>query len=138
MRMDMNSLPTLSIALWQGSDASGTNDLHLLMIFVGFIALAILLVAIVAAVIGYKALGVVSEVKDLVKDFHAKAAPIVTKSGVIIEDLTPKIRTVTENFTQMSYSVREKLDEVGETLSQVNRTAQEINRTVQATNEKTR
>lgn len=123
----MNSLHSLGVALWQGSESAGSSDQHWLMIFVGIVALSLLINAIITLVAGLTALKVFKEVTGLLKDLHEKSSPIIEKTNALMDDLTPKIRSVTENVTQITYTVREKVDQVGETVSNINRTVQEAN-----------
>ena len=132
-----------AMVLWQdNATAQIASDLHLQMIFIGIIA--VILVLVMVTMIG-AGIYITSKVKQLEKRAEGllttvagKANPIIAKTQEIIDDLQPKIRTVSENVTQMSYTVRAKVDEVGETVSQVNKTAQAYNQTAQDVNGKTR
>jgi len=44
-----------------------------------------------------------------------------------LEDLGPKVRSISTNVEQISYTVREKCDELGQTLSELNRTVADVN-----------
>ena len=123
----MNSLHSLGVVFWQGSEGAGSSDQHWLMILVGIVALSLLINAIITLVAGFAAMKAFKEVTGLLKDLHGKASPIIEKTNALMDDLTPKIRSVTENVTQITYTVREKVDQVGETVSHVNRTVQEAN-----------
>lgn len=123
----MNSLHSLGVALWQGNENAGSADQHWLMIFVGVVALSLLLNAFATVSAALSARKVFKEVLGLLKDLHEKSSPIIEKTNALINDLSPKIRSVTENVTQITYTVREKVDQVGETVSNINRTVQEAN-----------
>ena len=102
-------------------DLSG-HDIHLLMIFVGLIAVALLLQAL--GIFGAKLL---HRVDGIAKEVHERTAPMIDKTSQLISDLGPRVQSLTENAEQISYAVRAKMDELGETVSQFNRTAQEAN-----------
>ncbi len=125
------------MVFWQTdtSVASASNDQHLVMIFTAIAALSLLVLAIVTlvggAVVGMGALKVLKEVKEIASDVHRKAMPVLHKADVLIDELTPKIRSVSADVVHITATVREKVDEVGVTVSQMNRTAA-------AANEKTR
>ena len=123
----MDILISLGAAVLQADTSAGSNDLHLIMIFTGIVALSLLLAALTSAAVGVGVLKEIKQLRGLVTELHGKALPIFQKSTDVLTDLAPKIRTVSENVTQISYTVREKVDEVGETITQVNRTVQETN-----------
>ncbi len=109
--------------------ASGLDgrDVHLLMIFAGVIALAMAAQAfgvIGSALYAWKMLKKVEHLSD---SFEQKTTPVMLKATALLDDLGPKIRSVSENVEQISYTVREKCDELGETLTQINRTVGEAN-----------
>ena len=122
----MDQLHGLAMALWQ-TDASPSQDQHLLMICIAVIAGAMLLQAVMIAVAGMAAMKALKEVKDLTHDLHSKVVPILNKTTEVITDVSPKIRTVSENATHISYRVREKVDEAAEILGKVNRMVSETN-----------
>ena len=122
----MPAMSGLSMVFWQGG-ALDDKDVHLLTIFVGIVAVALLLqaVGIVGAMVfAGKMLKKVEEVKD---HFDAKTTPVLVKTNAILDDLGPKIRSISTNVDEISYTVRAKVDEVGETVTQVNRTVAEAN-----------
>ncbi|MDQ2925634.1 MAG: hypothetical protein M3R43_08795 [Acidobacteriota bacterium] len=125
----MGILLSLSMVFWQTdtSGVSASNDQHLLMIFTAIGALSLLVLAIVTlvggVVVGLGALKVLKEVKEIVGDVHSKTMPVLHKADVLIDELTPKIRIVSDNAVHITTTVREKVDEVGVTVSQMNRTA---------------
>jgi methyl-accepting chemotaxis protein len=45
----------------------------------------------------------------------------------MLHELSPKVRSLTENAEQISYAVRTKVDELGVTVSELNETVREIN-----------
>jgi methyl-accepting chemotaxis protein len=124
----MTALYNLSMFLWQTPDsAMSSRDEHWLMYCIIAIAIAMALQAFVTIVASFAAMKAMKEFKALAHDVHSRATPIMQKTADVINDLSPKIRTVSENVTQISYTVREKVDEVGETVTQLNRTVAEAN-----------
>jgi methyl-accepting chemotaxis protein len=116
------------MALLQTADGPASqSERFWIVVFIGVVALSLLINAIVTSITAFAMMKTIKEVKDLAHDVHSKATPIMQKTAAVIEDLSPKIRTVSENVTQMSYTVRQKVDEVGETVTQVNRTVVETN-----------
>jgi methyl-accepting chemotaxis protein len=124
----MNALYSLSMAVWQTPDQGlPSRDEHWLLICIALIASAMLIQAVITLFASLAAMKAMKEFKTLAHDLHAQATPIMQKTHDVITDLSPKLRTVSENMTQVSYTIREKVDEVGETVSQVNRTVAEAN-----------
>ena len=67
------------------------------------------------------------KVEHLSDSFDQKTTPVMLKATALLDDLGPKIRSVSGNVEQISYTVREKCDELGATLTQINRTVVDVN-----------
>ena len=96
----------------------------LLLIFIGISALSILLQA--AFTIGM-AVGVrkmQKKIMALVDDVRLHAMPALISSREIIQELTPKIKTVSDNLTAVSATLRAKTDELGGLVGDVTGRAQ--------------
>jgi methyl-accepting chemotaxis protein len=107
--------------------AESHRDVHWASIFVGLIALALWVQALGVAAVGFYAYRFLQKIDKLGNSFEQKTTPILEKTNLLLEDLTPKVRVISENVEQLSYTVREKVDEIGATMTQVNRTVEEIN-----------
>jgi len=117
----------LLMFVFQSGDPMTGHDMHLLMIFAGVIAGAMVLQAMGLIGSAIFAAMMLKRVDHLTDSFDQKTTPIMKKAEALIDDLGPKIRAVSTNVEQMSYTVREKCDEIGETLSQINRTVGDAN-----------
>jgi methyl-accepting chemotaxis protein len=127
-------MPVLSVAglaFWQAGDISG-HDIHLLTISVCIIAVAVVVAAIAMVATGIFAAKLLNTVDGIAKETKLKTGPILEKTHALLADLSPKINAVSSNVEQISYTVREKMDEIGATVSQFNRTAQQANLKTQA------
>jgi len=123
----MPAINGLLMFVWQSSDSMSGHDMHLLMIFAGIIAAAMVAQAmglIGSAIFASKML---KRVDHLTDSFDQKTTPVMKKAEALIDDLAPKVRSVSTNIEQISYTVREKCDELGETLTQINRTVGDAN-----------
>lgn len=110
------------------------HDIHLAMIFLGIIALALVVQAIgvlISSAFGAKLLRQVNSIADIVE---TKTGPILDKTNQMLQDLAPKVQTITdkvqsltENAEQISATVRVKVDELGVTVSELNETVREMN-----------
>ena len=114
-------------AMFLFQDDVSRHDAHLLMIFVGLIALALALQALGFLIAGVFAARLLYSITGIAKELHQRTGPIIDKSTQVLNDIAPKIQSLTENVEQISYAVRSKTDEVGATVSQVNQTVQETN-----------
>jgi methyl-accepting chemotaxis protein len=133
-------MPAISGLMMFQANVTGLSagDVHLMMIFMGIIALALALQGVAVLVgVGFAA-KMLKKIEGLSDHFEQKTTPILVKSNALLEDLGPKIRAISTNVEEISYSVREKVDEVGEAVSEVKRTVEDINRTVQDANVRTR
>jgi methyl-accepting chemotaxis protein len=116
----------LSMAVLQSEPLSG-SDIHWLMIFAGVIAAAMIAQAaglIVSAIFAAK---MATKVGALGDSLDQKATPVLAKANAMLDDLGPKVRSISTNVDEISYTVRAKVEEVGETVTQVNRTVAEAN-----------
>ena len=122
-------MPVLSgaaVVLLQESELT-RHDIHLAMIFLFIIALALVVQAIgilIGSAFAAKLLHRVDSIGDIVEQ---RTGPMLDKTNALLDDLTPKIRSFTENADQISYTVRAKVDELGATVSELNDTVREIN-----------
>ena len=122
-------MPVLSgAAIFLQQDAGMTrHDIHLAMIFLAIIALALVVQAIgvmVSSAFGAKLLHRVNSIADIVE---TKTGPILDRTNVILQDLAPKVKSVSENADHISSTVRVKVEELGATMSELNDTMREIN-----------
>jgi hypothetical protein len=85
----------------------------LLLIFVAVAAISILAQAVftVALVIGARMAQ--KKVMALADDVRLHALPAIISSREVIQDLTPKLKAISENLTAISATLRSKTDQVG-------------------------
>jgi methyl-accepting chemotaxis protein len=122
-------MDTAATALFQTQDIDPQfgHDLHLIMIFAGIIALALVVQAIGVSIAGVFAAKLFHKFDTLADKLDAKTMPIMEKTSAILSDITPKIHAISTNVEQFSYTVRTKCDEIGETVSEINRTVSDAN-----------
>jgi len=139
-RMGMN---TMAAVVWQSS--INDHDAHLLMIFVGVAAFALLAQSLV--IVGV-AIGGAAKQKELIeygKAMTAKIDPLIAKTDALVTDLGPqlkdigaKVAAISANVENISGQVREKITELGPTISATRLTIEQANDTVREANLKTR
>jgi uncharacterized protein YoxC len=115
-----------SAAFFQTGDISG-HDVHLLMVAAMIIAIAVVVAAVGLVATTVFAAKLLHSVDGVVKETRLRTGPILDKTNALLVELSPKVHAITTNAEQISYTVREKLEEIGETVSQINRTAQDTN-----------
>src|ERR1700712_3501843 len=92
------------LMFWQSGDAVG-HDLHLLTIFVGIIAVALVVAALGMVTIGVYAAKLLATVDGIAKEAKLKTGPILDKTHALLVDLSPKINSVSTNVEQISYTI---------------------------------
>ncbi len=127
----MQSLGCLALALLQ-DDVVLDHNVHLMTIFLGIVALAVVIGFLGMCVAGIKLLQLVRKVEEMAERVEGKLSPMIDKTHSLVEDLGPKIRTITTNAEQISYTVRSKVDEFGATADEINRTVKDANKRTQA------
>ena len=122
-------MPVLSgaaVVVLQESELT-RHDIHLAMIFLCIIALALVVQAVgvlISSAFGAKLLHRVNSIADIVE---TKTGPILDRTNSILQDLAPKVKSVSENAEHVSATVRLKVEELGTTVSELNDTMREIN-----------
>jgi methyl-accepting chemotaxis protein len=115
------------MALLQDDAGAMQHDVHLLTIFIGIIAAAVVILFVILLIGGVMALGFVKKAHAIAERVEGKASPLIDKTNALVEELSPKIRTITTNVEQISYTVRGKVDEFSATASEINRTVKDVN-----------
>jgi methyl-accepting chemotaxis protein len=127
----MQSLGCLALALLQ-DDALLQHDLHLIMIFMAIIAVAVIAGFLGVCIAGLMGLKLIRKFEGMAERAEAKVSPMVEKTHALVQELGPKVRTITTNVEQISYTVRGKVDEFSVTADELNRTVKDANKRTQA------
>jgi len=122
----MQSLSCLALAFLQ-DDAALQHDVHLMMIFMGIIAVAVIAGFLGVGIAGLMGLKLFLKVEQMAERADAKVGPLIDKSRALVDELGPKVRTITTNAEQISYTVRTKIDEFSATADEINRTVKDAN-----------
>ena len=129
----------LMLGVWfqdPGSLSSGNS--RLLMIFVGLVALAMLVQAAVVLALGIGAMKAQKKLMAVVDDLKKKAAPAIATAEDMIRDTVPKVKVITSNLVETSHMVRNKVHEFEGTLTTANAKFKEATETFSEANLKTR
>ena len=126
----MQALGCLALALLQDNGAL-QHDMHLTMIFMGIIMAGVLIGFIGISVAGIFALRLMFSLKEMAERMEGKAGPLLDKTRGMMEELGPKVHSITTNVEQISYTVRSKVDEFSATADEINRTVKDANKRTQ-------
>lgn len=122
----MQSLSCLALAFLQ-DDAAIQHDVHLIMIFMAIIAAAVIAGFLGVCIAGLTGLTLIRKFEGMAERAEAKVSPMLEKTQSLVEELSPKVRTITTNVEQISYTVRTKVDEFSATADEINRTVKDAN-----------
>jgi methyl-accepting chemotaxis protein len=101
----------------------------LLVIFVAVAAVSILMQAGFTLAIFLGARKAQKKLMTLADDVRLHALPVIISSREIVNDLAPKVKTITENLTAASATLRSKADQIGAVVGDVaNRTQGQVSR----------
>jgi hypothetical protein len=96
----------------------------LLIVFVALTAVSLLLHASALVVMALGARKAQKKVEDLVDDFRLHALPVIMSSREILNDVSPKLKVITENLMATSATLRAKADQVSGLVGNVTDRAQ--------------
>jgi methyl-accepting chemotaxis protein len=123
----MVALGGLAMMLFEDNMAGMQHDMHLQTIFLGIIAIVLLVSIVMVGVGGLIGLRLIRKAEDMAEKMENKIVPLADKTCDLVTQLGPRIHSLTENVEQISFTVRGKVDELSETVSELNRTVQEVN-----------
>ena len=125
------------LAMWfQGTDAVSEINSNLLTIFIGLVALAMLVQAIALAVLAAKSVKAIKGLAETVDELKQKALPLIDSATEIsrsaqslVTETAPKVRAIADNLLETSDLVRGTAQHFEETLADANlRTQRQVAR----------
>jgi methyl-accepting chemotaxis protein len=112
------------LGMWlQDADSLSSGNSTLLMIFVGLVALAMLIQAAAVVAVAIGAMQAKKHLMLLADELKVKALPVVDRTRETLHELQPKIRVITDNVVETSHVVRAKAQEFDTTFADVNQRA---------------
>lgn len=113
----------LMMAMWQGlqNDSISAGNTKWLMIFVGLVAVSMLIQAIVVIVAAMAAMKTQKRVLAIAEEIHTRATPIINDAEDLMKDTMPKIRTISNNLVDATNVVKAKAVEFDATLADANK-----------------
>ena len=127
------------MAMLQSGDTNDTNW-HWLLIFTGIMAFGAAMQALVLIGIAVGAAKSRKKVHELTEEVKAKLMPaianvekLVASTQVIVQDVTPKVRVITENLVDVSHTVRTQVHDLDAKITEASRKAEaQVNRADEA------
>ncbi len=116
----------VAVMLFQGADLS-RHDIHLAMIFLAIIAIALVVQAIGVVISGGFAAKLLHRVDGIANIVEKRTGPMLDKTNALLDELSPKVKSLVENSEQISTTVRTKVEELAVTVSELNDTVKEVN-----------
>lgn len=101
-----------------GSLSSGNS--RLLMIFVGMVAIAMVVQAIAVIVLAVGAAKASKKGLEIAEELRTKMGPILDTTHGVLHDSAPKVKIITENLVETSHMVRSKAQDFDVTASDLN------------------
>jgi hypothetical protein len=96
----------------------------LLVVFIAIAAVSIFMQAGFTVAMFLGARKAQKKIMELADDVRLHALPVIISSREVIQDFTPKFKTITENLTATSATLRSKADQVGGLVGDVTNRAQ--------------
>jgi len=117
----MEAMRIMMSAMWlQDPDSLSSGNSKLLMVFVGMVAVALIVQAIALIAMAVGAAKARKRGLEIVEEVRLKLMPIMDNTHSFIQDTAPKVKIITENFVETSHVVRAKAQEFDVTASDLN------------------
>jgi hypothetical protein len=116
--------------MWlQDADSLSSGNSHLLMVFVGMVAIAMSAQAVALIVMAVGAAKARKRGLEIAEEIRLKIVPVIDDALDMVHDTKPKLRVITDNLVETSHVVRAKALEFDVTLADVNaRTRKQVER----------
>lgn len=117
----MEAVQIVVSGMWMQDPSSlSSGNSRLLLIFVGMVAVGMVVQAIAVIVMAAGTAKATKRALDLAEEMRDKIIPVVASTHEIIRDSGPKVKIITENLVETSHVVRAKAAEFDMTASDLN------------------
>jgi methyl-accepting chemotaxis protein len=117
----MEPMGIVMSGMWlQDPDSLSSGNSRLLMWFVGMVAIALVIQAIVVVVMAIGAAKASKRAFEIVDELRTKIGPVLETTQSVFHDAAPKVKIITENLVETSHLVRTKAREFDATASELN------------------
>ena len=117
----MEAVRMVVAGMWMqdpGSLSSGNSQM--LTWFVGMVAIALVVQAIVVVVVAIGAAKATKRAFEIADELRTKIGPLLDTTQSVFHDAAPKVKIITENLVETSHIVRSKAREFDATASELN------------------
>jgi uncharacterized protein YoxC len=126
-------MATMGFAMWiQAMDLAGTN--RLIMIFIGLVAIAMVVMAIAMIVIALTAAKAMKGLNATVDEMKGKVLPLIDvamdiskTSRSVLDDAAPKVKVITDNLVMASDTLAETSKSARAAVAQFDTTISDVN-----------
>lgn len=123
----MSLLTALAMFLQTDVVASEVHGLFWVQLFLGVMAVCMVLTLLGIGIAGLMALKYVKKIDGVVDLVQLKVMPMVDQAQALVNDLTPKVKNMVESAEEMTFTIRAKVDELSSTIDHINRTVLDVN-----------
>jgi methyl-accepting chemotaxis protein len=117
----MEAMRIVMSGMWlQDPDSLSSGNSKMLMVFVGMVAVALVVQAIALIAMAVGAAKARKRGLEIFEEIRAKVMPLMESSHGFIQDTAPKVKIITENFVETSHVIRAKAQEFDMTASDLN------------------
>jgi Mg2+/Co2+ transporter CorB len=117
----MEAMRIVMSGMWlQDAGSLSSGNTKLLVMFVGMVAIAMVVQAIAVIVLALGAVKARKRALEIAEEVRTKVMPILDTTQSVLHDAGPKVKIITENLVETSHVVRSKAQEFDATASELN------------------
>jgi Mg2+/Co2+ transporter CorB len=117
----MEAMRIVMSGMWlQDAGSLSSGNTKLLVMFVGMVAIAMVVQAIAVIVLALGAVKARKRALEIAEEVRTKVMPILETTQSVLHDAGPKVKIITENLVETSHVVRSKAQEFDATASELN------------------
>ena len=117
----MEAVRIVMSGMWlQDAGSLSSGSTKWLVLFVGMVAIAMVVQAIAVIVLAIGAVKARKRALEIAEEVREKLMPVISGTHDIIRDAGPKVKIITENLVETSHVVRAKAREFDATASELN------------------
>ena len=125
--MVVGALQSMAMWMFLFQEEGSRQDTHHGVLWLAVIGIALTLQALAVVGAALVAMKLLKKIDAISEAFEKKTDPIISKANALIDDIGPKVRTISTNVENISYTARVKVDELSKTIDELNRTVKDVN-----------
>lgn len=116
----MNVAGIVLSGMWLQGDLNSTAGSRWLIVFVGLVAVSMIVQAIVVVAVAVGSAKSLKRMLELAEEWRSKVLPLIDKSNDLMHDVGPKVKIIADNLEHTTHLVRTKATEFDATMSDAN------------------